>query len=50
MWGSVRRGFKVCRKGETALKLEYSTEGKFVYPEKADAGKEGVKTERAAVA
>ncbi|EIE22423.1 UDP-sugar pyrophosphorylase 1 [Coccomyxa subellipsoidea C-169] len=44
------RGFKVCRKGETALKLEYPTEGKYVYPEKADAGKEGVKTERAAVA
>ena len=45
--GLVNRGFLVCRK-ET-LMLEYPKEGRFVYPEKADASKEGVEAEGAAV-
>ena len=45
--GLVHRGFLVCRK-ET-LKLEYATEGTFVYPEKAEASREGVNADGAAV-
>ena len=45
--GLVCRGFLVCRR--EALNLEYHTAGSYVFPEKADANKDGAKAEAAVI-